>query len=263
MEIARQLGHEDVDRVLLVGGSTRMPQVTERLRLELSKEPQVYDPDQSVAKGAAVYGQKLAIGRQIGIEIAKELGTTPEQVDADEVTQQLRERAQQAVADELGMRLPALKKLDDMKVTNVVSHSFGVVALRVTDTGYEEYISNLVLAQSPLPATRTRQYYTAEQHQTEVDVRIMESSLRSEDIDDMTQGTEIGSAVLPLTPGLPKGAPVECTFELNQQGRLVITAKDLSAGGKTVSATVETNRVLSEEDLLKAAKRARGVTVTG
>ena len=52
----------DRDLVLLVGGSTKMPQVSERLKQEFGKEPQVHDPDQAVAKGAAVYGQKLAIG---------------------------------------------------------------------------------------------------------------------------------------------------------------------------------------------------------
>ena len=119
-----------IDKLLLVGGSTRMPQVTERLRQEFGKEPQVHEPDQSVAKGAAVYGQKLSIGRRISTEIARELGTTPDQVETAEVAPEVRERAQQTVADEMGMRLPALKRLDDMKVTNVVSHSFGVVAVR-------------------------------------------------------------------------------------------------------------------------------------
>ena len=128
--IARQLGHADIDKFLLVGGSTRMPPVSERLQEEFGQEPQVHEPDQSVAKGAAVYGQKLAIGRRINVEIARELGTTPDEVATAEVTPEVRERAQQSVADEMGMRLPALKRLDDMKVTNVVSHSFGVVALR-------------------------------------------------------------------------------------------------------------------------------------
>ena len=79
----------------------------------------------------------------------------------------------------------------------------------------------------------------------------------------MDEGTEVGDAVLPLTPNLPEGAPVEVTFELNQQGRLHITGKDLAAGGKTVTATIETNRALSEEEVVKAASRTRGIKVTG
>jgi molecular chaperone DnaK (HSP70) len=263
MLVARELGHASVDKLLLVGGSTRMPQVMERLRREFGQEPQVHDPDQSVAKGAAIYGQKLAIGRRIDTEIARELGTSPEEAGAGEVAPEVRERAQQAVADDLGMRLPALKKLDDMKVTNVVSHSFGVVAVREKGAELVEYISNLVLAQTPLPAARTREYATVEHNQDGVDLRIMESSVRQDEVGDTADGTEVGSAVLPMTPGLPKGAPIEVTFELNQQGRLVITGKDMAVGGKTVIATIETNRVLSEEDVEKAARRARGVSVTG
>jgi molecular chaperone DnaK len=260
---ARQLGHETIDKFLLVGGSTRMPQVPERLQQEFGKEPQVHEPDQSVAKGAAVYGQKLSIGRKISIEIARELGTTPEQVETAEVAPEVRERAQQSVADEMGMRLPALKRLDEMKVTNVVSHSFGVVVVRKKASGLDEYISNLVLAQQALPAERTRQYGTVEANQAEVQLRIMESTVREDEIDDLDQGSEVGQAILPLAPGLSEGSPIEVTFELNQQGRLHITGKDLAVGGKTVTATIETNRALSEEEVVKATSRVRSVKVTG
>jgi molecular chaperone DnaK (HSP70) len=260
IETARQLGHAAIDKFLLVGGSTRMLQVSERLSQEFDTEPQVHEPDQSVAKGAAVYGQKLAIGQRINVEIARELGTTPEEVATAEVSPEVRERAQQSVADEMGMRLPALKRLDDMKVTNVVSHSFGVVALRETGA---EFISNLILAQEPLPAARTKTYYTAEANQPDVQLRILETAAREEAIDDLDQGTGVGEAILPMMPGLPKGAPVEVTFELNQQGLLNITGKDLATGGKTVAATVETNRALSQEEVAEATSRARGIQVTG
>jgi molecular chaperone DnaK len=149
-----------------------------------------------------------------------------------------------------------------MTVTNVVSHSFGVVALRRSGAGYAEYISNLVLAQTRLPVTQTRQYSTVEANQEAVDLRIMESSLRQEDIDDLAQGSEVGTAILPMTPGLPQGAPIEVTFELNQQGRLVITGMDLAVGGKSVTATIETDRALSKQDIDKAIARSRGVTVS-
>ena len=90
----------------------------------------------------------------------------------------------------------------------------------------------------------------------------MESSLRQRDIDDLKSGKEIGDAVLPMTPGLPKGALIEVTFELNQQARLVMTGRDLAVGGQTRTVTLETNRVLSEDDIERAAARSRGVTVS-
>ena len=59
------------------------------------------------------------------------------------------------------------------------------------------------------------------------------------------------------------GSPVEVTFELNQQGRLHVTGRDLAEGGKMVTATIETNRALSVEEVAAATFRARGVKVTG
>jgi molecular chaperone DnaK len=260
---ARELGYASIDKFLLVGGSTRMPQVAERLRREFGTEPQMHDPDQSVAKGAAIYGQKLAIGRRIDIEIARELGTAPDEVTTTEVAPEVRDRAQRSVADEMGMRLPALKKLDDMKVTNVVSHSFGVIAVRRTGAGRTEFISNLILAQERLPSGKTKEYYTEEDNQAEVHLRIMETTAREAEINDLDEGTEIGEAILPMTANLPEGAPIEVTFELNQQGRLYITGKDRAEGGKMVTATIETNRALSVEEVAAATSRARGVKVTG
>jgi molecular chaperone DnaK len=260
---ARKLGCPPVARLLLVGGSTRMPQVTERLRAELGLEPQVHEPDQSVAKGAAVYGQKLAIGRRIGIEIDRQLGATPEAAAAQPVPDEVRERAQETVAAEMGMRLSALRRLDDMKVTNVLSHSFGVVALRGAGGGDGEFISNLVLAQSPLPASYTRTYGTAEGGQHTVHLRVMENTLPDHAVDNLDQGTEVGDAVLPLTPGLPAGSPIEVTFEVDRQGRLHITGKDMAAGGKSVEAVIETSRTMSAQEQAAAASRASGIRVTG
>ena len=264
IEAAREkLRGTRVDKFLLVGGSTRMPQVAERLRREFGTEPQMHEPDQSVAKGAAIYGQKLAIGRRINIEIARELGTDPDEVAAAEVEPEVRQRAQQSVADEMGMRLPALKKLADMKVTNVVSHSFGVIALKGPESARTEFISNLILAQDQLPASKTRTFYTEEGGQADVQIRITESAARVEEIDDLDEGTEVGEAVLPMTEDLPAGAPVEVTFKLDQQGRLHVTGKDLADGGKTVTATVETNRALSAEEAAAAKTRVRGIKITG
>src|SRR5699024_413476 len=47
----------DVDKVLLVGGSSRMPMIAEPLRNDLGWEPVKTDFDLAVAKGAAIYGQ--------------------------------------------------------------------------------------------------------------------------------------------------------------------------------------------------------------
>ncbi|MDZ7730133.1 MAG: Hsp70 family protein [Natrialbaceae archaeon] len=51
---------DDIDEILLVGGSTRMPQVTEKVEELTGKEPQKnVNPDEAVALGAAIQGGVL------------------------------------------------------------------------------------------------------------------------------------------------------------------------------------------------------------
>src|SRR5437762_2640462 len=51
IERAKREGTRQIDQVLLVGGSTRMPQVEERLQAEFHLPIKMYDPDEAVAKG--------------------------------------------------------------------------------------------------------------------------------------------------------------------------------------------------------------------
>ncbi|MBT9253289.1 MAG: molecular chaperone DnaK [Brockia lithotrophica] len=56
-----KLRPEDIDKVILVGGSTRMPQVQEAIRNFLGKEPfRGINPDEVVAMGAAIQAGVLA-----------------------------------------------------------------------------------------------------------------------------------------------------------------------------------------------------------
>lgn len=50
----------DIDKVLLVGGSTRIPAVQEAIKKEIGKEPSKgVNPDEVVALGAAIQGGVL------------------------------------------------------------------------------------------------------------------------------------------------------------------------------------------------------------
>ena len=61
IDVAAAKGVTTIDRILFVGGSTFMPQVRERLRIEFPNIPfECCDPNQVVAKGAAIYGYNLA-----------------------------------------------------------------------------------------------------------------------------------------------------------------------------------------------------------
>ena len=238
LQDAAAKGYSSFSQLLLVGGSTKMPQVKERLTQEFSMEPRLFDPDESVAKGAALYGLKLSLGQRI--ESLEKQGMSPAQ-------------AKQTVASEMGVRLTLVDQMQGTTIINVISHSFGIRALNAMD---REVISNLVIRQHPVPATKTQTFYTVQANQTQVKLYIMENDEDGKEVADLSRGRELSSADLGLPPGLPKSAPIEVTFEINEQGRLEMTARELSTG-RTVNAVIETKAVMSKEDEAKATDHAR------
>lgn len=59
IDIAKSKGHFKIDEIILVGGSTRMPQVKIRVEKELSCNADIKDPDMAVAKGAAIFASRI------------------------------------------------------------------------------------------------------------------------------------------------------------------------------------------------------------
>lgn len=245
---AEKKGYAQFDHILLVGGATRMPQVSERLRKEFNKEPRINDPDEAVAKGAAWYGQKLAIGDMIKTKIDSWGGSE---------TAEATKRAQQEVADEMGLTLPSVEGYVSRKFKNVTSRSFGVVAFDKDD---KERVTNLIRVNASLPASGTRQFGTREANQESADIRVTET-LNSDENVELGDCEEIGKAFLELPGGLPAGAPIQVTFTLDEQGRLHGVAKDLS-GNRVVEFDFQTARVISDDKLEEAKTRSTQLVVS-
>jgi molecular chaperone DnaK (HSP70) len=261
LDAARQKGYTSFDKLLLVGGSTYMPQVPERLKREFGIEPQLNEPDLSVAKGAAIYGQKLAIGEKIKTKVAELTGQNAENVNLDMVSPSVMQQAEMQVASAEGMMLPDVQRMRKQKITNVVSHSFGVVVV-VTSTGSErDVISNLIKKQDTLPAAVTKRYGTLRPNQSSVELQVMENELLSDQVDDVQNSKEIGNALIDGLPsGLPAGEPVDVTFELDQQGRLHVTGV-VPSTGRRAEATIQTSEGMSEEELEEVTSRQRGLKI--
>lgn len=252
METARELGHPKIDRILLVGGSTKMGQVAERLKQEFEAEVITADPDQAVAKGAAIYGQKLAVGDRLR-KVTAELDKDPAHRGTS-----TREAAEELVASELGLRLDTVRNLDGMVVKNVLSHSFGV---RTLDKDDKPVIFNLVLAQDSLPAEATKEFGIRHAGMAEAELLIFENTSRERIVRDFDTAEEIGRAELKLVAGLPSDSLVEVRFSVNGQGRLHITGRDKADGGAEVTATIETKRTLSPEELDGAVEHAKSIRI--
>ena len=210
LETARAKGVDKFDDVLLVGGSSLMPAVTERLTAEFGLTPKLFDPHLAVAKGAAIfafeetYRQLLAKGgaAAVGAEMmARRAGLSPSQQQA------MRKRT----------------------IHTVAPRSFGVV---VFDENTQcEFVDHLLHANDQLPATKTEQYYTLEDNQATVRVRVMEQAGAVESA-ELGDNKEIRAGNIGIPPGKPRGWPIEVTFALDRSFLLKITAVERETGDR-------------------------------
>ncbi|MGH9937455.1 MAG: Hsp70 family protein, partial [Blastocatellia bacterium] len=138
LEDAKTKGFDRIDQILLVGGSSKMPRVARRIEEALGRQPQLFEPDLAVAKGAALMGVKILAGEMIKEEIAKQTGLDKEEVNLDQVDQRRLETAAQTVSGAMGgaLRLPGRDLVDIVKrkITNVCSKGFGVAVIKDVQT---------------------------------------------------------------------------------------------------------------------------------
>jgi molecular chaperone DnaK len=264
LERAKERGVGKIDKLLLVGGATYMPQITDRMS-KFPFEIKQFDPNQAVAKGAALFGYRYALEELIKIRVAEQTGQAADKIDLAAVPTAVKEAAERRVATEEGLPLPGLKKLVDTKIRNVSSKSFGVIVVVDERTAREE-VSNLVIVDDAVPRDMTRQFSTLYENQTEVEIRVMQNKQRTEpgdtiDLSLCDPKEPIGTAVLPFAKPLPKDSPIEVTFSLAPDGLLSLHGRDLTTGAE-IKAVFKTEAVMSEEQLEQARSRAMKMTVS-
>lgn len=252
MSVAAKKGCPRFDQLLLVGGSSRMTQVANRMKKEFGVEPQIFEPDEAVAKGAAVIGSNVYLSNLIKEKV--ETGLT---IDA----------AKKAVADEKGYTLDVVQN-STKRARNVASKTFGITVLDGYDATNKPLltVSNLIYRNTPLPAEKTEQFATIAKDQRLVIVELLENGIdappqgapeSSEPLDGMTA---LWSGELPVKPGLPQYSPVDVTFKVDEGGRLIITAFDPASGGKLYKAIPELDEAKRRE-LEFITQRSRELTV--
>ncbi|ADL51032.1 Hsp70 family protein [Clostridium cellulovorans] len=260
LEEAKEKGYYSFDEIVLVGGSSRMPVVREAIYREFNIEPRLFDPDEAVAKGAALYGNKLSINDELIRRIAEDSGESFEEVrsnlEENNIDDDILERVLQDIADDTGFKLAAVKGAN-IEISNVVSKSFGVVAI---DSKGNEIVSNLIFKNSTVPCEVTKGYGTNEEGQESALIRIMESEV-SESVIELELAQEIGVAELSLPPGLPYNSPILITFTLNEDGRLEMRARE-TRDNKNVEIAIETTCVISGDELVEAKERSKNIIVS-
>jgi molecular chaperone DnaK (HSP70) len=259
---AREKGYGNPDKLLLVGGSTYMPQVINAVKAKYPFEVRQFDPNQAVAKGAAIFGFKCYLDEQIKIRIAEQLGEPAAAVDVGDVADELRVQAEKQVALDHGLALPGLQKLARQKIQNVTSKSFGIV---VMDPAVDdERVNNLIVVDEAVPKSISKQFGTYRDDQEGVSIRCMENIERAGPGDPplgLETSSEIGSAELRFTRALPKASPIEITFALGEDGLLTVQGKDLTTH-QHIAAEFRTSAVLSQEEVEKKKIRNMAITVS-
>lgn len=254
---AKAKGYEHFDEIIMVGGSTRMPQIPERIRQEFDMEPRMFDPDEAVAKGAAIYGWKLSLNDGLIRRIAQKTNRNIEDEEniIETTPKKIMEEVAKQMSEETGVTLSAVRR-STMRIRDVASKSFGVVARRPNN---QEGVFNLILKNTAVPVETKRTFYTPESNQERVLIRIMENET-NEKVVAVEHSIEIGTAVLDLPEGLAEDSPVEINFNLNREGRLQITAMETTENRQVV-AKIETSSVIQGKELEEAIERAQHLVV--
>jgi molecular chaperone DnaK len=255
---ARERGYARIDRLLLVGGSTFMPQVIEAVQARFPFEVRQFDPNQAVAKGAAVFGFKCYLDEQIRIGVAQATGRGADEVDLESVDAGVLQAAQKEVATVHGLPVSSVQDLARKKMVDVTSKSFGIVVMTGDD---RERVTNLIQRDARVPTEVTKQFGTYAEGQVQVDLRCMENALRNEETVDPDDCKEIGLTALTFPRPMPRGSPIEVTFGLGPDGLLRLRSRDLTTGG-AIEAEFRTDSIMSQAEVEEARSRNLALAVS-
>lgn len=284
MKKAEEVGirETDIDVVIEVGGSTRMPQVQNFLKERFGDEKvQFYDPDKAVARGAAIVAytkayeknmkalkDRIERGEKIKTDVHGNVVITTKEGKVeilDVVTQK----------DEKGnIVLP--ENTQKMVISDVAPRTFGVI---VQDSSIQRYYSdNLIKKDTKSPCKVEKTYYTPEDSDkiSDIAVRVTESVSYDDENDLMPEGEgnnrsyvcpdsslELkvrGMMLIPLEPGLPRGSEVDVMIELTDLGELHVVAT-LRKTKTTREITINFSQI-SDEEMRKMKNRVGKTGVT-
>lgn len=239
----KEKGYDKIDKLLLVGGSTYMPQILNTVKTRYPYDVQQYRPNLSVAEGAAIFGFKCQIDKALLEEVKKE--------SLDEATPAEVAKAKEKVAKQFGMSLPGLEKLANTRIVNITSCSFGIAAIDEADGQLR--VSNLILKDDSVPIENTKTFGTAEEGQTGVKLRCFLSRLKGEKV-ELGDAEEIGTEELHFNRPMPLGSGIQVTLGLDMSGILKVHALDLTSS-KAIDVEFKTSGSIMSLEELEAAKQ--------
>ena len=253
IEVARKKGYGNIDEILLVGGSTRMPQVKEALSKEFGdSEIKILEPDEAVAKGAAIHAVNVYINNQEKIK-------GKSWINDDEETKNLNPNDYK---DKLAVS-PSQMSFGG-KAREIIIAATKSFATKVIIDSEARILKcyNMIIKNDPMPKgviKVSKVFYTVCDNQEIVSIGVYENDFMDEYFEP-DEDLKIGEAELEMPRNLPKGSPIEVTFKLNKEGILEMRGLD-QTGNREVNIRLETKGVMPEEKLEEIKKRVQAISL--
>jgi molecular chaperone DnaK len=216
-----------IDKVLLVGGMTRMPMIRTMIS-DVSSLPLIdhVNPDEVVARGAAIQAILSML--------------TEEDISGERVLDEATRRQFSSLDGSL------------IQVTDITSHTLGVVLW--DEKQLQEYVFPMIRKMTAIPAVVKNSFGTADANMERAIVKVVEgeSTLPGE-------CTSLGVCDVQLPPYLPKGSPVELTYQYNANQVLEV---EVQAAGNRAKVSIDRNTGLAPEEVEQAASGLGELKVT-
>jgi len=237
----------DVDEILLVGGSTMMPQVQTMVGNTFGVPFKIFEPHEAVAKGAAIYAIIQATKQsEVKSNEVREQDAEGNDVARDTTTGETR------VLPTIGGGSTLPTNLDaDTKVISASTKSFGIKA-NDSQTG-EPRIFNIVRKDDELPTNASQRFATVDANQEQVLIELFESPEKADDL-PVDASTKIGDCTMNLPAGLPEHTPLEITLVVQEDGTIALHGQTLD-NGTNIDTVFKTKNVSTQKQIEEAKQR--------
>ena len=219
---AAELTWTDIDKVLLVGGSTRMPAVRALVERISGKSPELdINPDEAVALGAAV--QATLAG------------------DVEVSTEQVGSKA--TIEGFLG---------GSVQISDVTSQALGIILYDAEGSTFNHVV---IPRNTKVPCTHEQNTRTLLDGQNALDIQVTQGEERDPEL-----VTVVGTGELSL-PAYPKGAPLKVIYAYDVDQTVRIEVIDLTANASLGSFNIERVANLRPEEVEEAQRKIGGMEV--
>ena len=260
----------EISDVLLVGGSCKMPAVSEAVKGAFDWPAKLADPDLAVAKGAALFAagklvQEIVPTPAPGATAPGETAPNPEPISAEDLTPQ----QEALIRNMTGLDAEAAASLGSRTVVNVLPKAVGVKLIDETVPQWNQldepptYVEHLVSAQTQLPHNPADPFRAATSvaDQDTIRIEIWEQAGavagRAMDQNHFLKAGELSNM---RAFSLPAGTPIGIDFNVDAEGLVQVTATELRSGRiLEVEAKVQ---LLSDEQVEEAKSNISGLTAS-